>query len=160
MIDLLKEKIAESSFLNAFKKMDFSIKSPEEVAKEMDKAFKHKVFKTKENNHCIIGFYLVFSKYREDEEDFVREVMYLVQKKIRKSDKLLRIGDKDFLILLPNTYFSETETVIKRIKKIILDFSIKSEREVNVYFRMYRFTPFTNERELLNNFFTKRSRGE
>ncbi len=160
MITLLKNKIKDGNFLNNFRKVDYNIKTPQELKKEMVKVFKHRVFSTKENNHCIISFHFVLSKFKNEEEDFIRESVYLVNRQIRKSDRIFRIGEKDFVILLPNTYFSETESVIRRVKKIILNFAIKNEKEINIYFRMFRFTPFTNEDELLRKLFSKKFQEE
>ncbi len=160
MITLLKNKIKDGNFLNNFRKVDYNIKTPQELKKEMVKVFKHRVFSTKENNHCIIKFHFILSKFKNEDEDFIRESIYLVNRQIRKSDKIFRIGEKDFVILLANTYFNETESVIKRVKKIILDFAIKNEKEINVYFRMFRFTPFTNEDELLRKLFSKKFQEE
>ena len=160
MITLLKNKIKDSNFLNNFRKVDYNIKTPQELKKEIVKVFKHMVFSTKENNHCIISFHFVLSKFKNEEEDFIRESVYLVNRQIRKSDRIFRIGESDFVILLPNTYFSETESVIRRVKKIILNFAIKNEKEINIYFRMFRFTPFTNEDELLRKLFSKKFQEE
>ena len=160
MITLIKNKIKDSNFLNNFKKVDYNIKTPQELKKEMVKVFKHRVFSAKENNHCIISFHFILSKFKNKDEDFIREAIYLVNRQIRKSDKIFRIGERDFVILLPNTYFNETESVIRRVKKIILNFAIKNEKETNIYFRMFRFTPFTNEDELLRKLFSKKFQEE
>ncbi len=155
MITALKNKIKDNVFFNNFKKVDFNIKSPDEIKEKINRVFKSKIFSTKENNHCIISFHFVISKFENEDEDFIREAVFLVNRQIRRSDKIFRIGERDFVILLPNTFFGETETVVKRVKKIILDFAIQSEKEINIYFKMYRFTPFTNENELLKKLYAK-----
>ncbi|GEM_PF-4715401 len=160
MIALLKNKIKDSGFLNNLKPMDYNVKTSEDLKQELIKVFKHKVFSTKENNHCIIKFHFVLSEFKNEDEDFIKEAVYLVNRQIRKSDKIFKIGEGDFVILLPNTYFNETESVIRRVKKIILDFAIKNQKEINIYFKMFRFTPFTNEDELLRKLFSKKFQEE
>ncbi len=160
MVSLIKEHLGNNIFTK--KKKEYKIYNKDELVEVMEKNFKHKIFKTRENIHSILVFYLMDTaenfSLEEETEESIDTLLDLVSDHIRKDDKVVKIGKRDFLILLPNTQLQQAEIVLKRVRQIIMDFFIKREIEICPYYKMIKFTPYTSEESLLRKIFVKQDR--
>ncbi len=146
MVSLIKEHLNKGIFTK--KNKEYKIYDEKELSELMEKVFKHKVFKTRENIHSVLVFYLMdtaenFSSEEETQES-MDELLDKISSYVRKGDEVVRIGERDFLILLPNTQLQQAETVLKRVRQIITDFFIKKGIEICPYYKMVKFTPYTS----------------
>jgi len=81
----------------------------------------------------IDHFKKVNDKYGHNAGDkALRLIAQLMQKKIRKSDTLFRIGGEEFVLLLTNTSASQAEPLITKLRNGIVDsgFHFKQQRVV------------------------------
>jgi len=160
MMSLIKERLGNNIFTK--KEKIYKVHTPEQLTEVMERKFKHKIFKTRENIHSILVFYLVDTveniSVGEETKEVVDDLLNIVDDHIRKDDEIVKIGDRDFLILLPNTQLQQAEVVLKRVQKIVMDFFIRKGIELCPYYKMIKFTPYTCESSLMKKIFIKQDR--
>ncbi len=160
MISIIKSILNKGLFTKKDENTSYIINDKKEVKELFEKNFKHKLFVTKENSHSIIAFYIMYAKQQSSmnnknmQEIFV-ELLNSLNKHIRKSDKIVRTDERDFIILLPDTVLIQAENVLKRTQKIIMDFSLKHDITLHPTYRLFRFTPLTDENRLMDRLFMR-----
>jgi|GEM_PF-6302568 len=79
-------------------------------------------------------------------DDMIKTAVMIVQNELRSSDVFTRIGGDEFLLIFGNTSMADSQTIVRRIIKAIVDFNSERKRPYRLYVS-YGFAGYTPRQE-------------